>query len=364
MFEDRFSEMLRQYPESVSDKKRFVGLLKDFFPSQPMQVNLIDTAYELGIAGEIAGTTHISNTFAFRFVKKLVEEYGVSRINADWAVSVWCVCYGKHVLQKPCDIEIGKGKPGSVPAIKDESGAAGKQYNDLFQYKAVADGYAISGFSGSNSRTLIFPNTYSGKPVTRILAHAFEKCAVQEAVMTDGIRVIEDGAFKDCQYLKQVIFPNTLREVDSYAFSGCSSLVTAALPRSLTQIGDYAFSGTALRQVELPQNLLWLGEGVYRDCNKLTTIVLPPRLSEVPNEFFMNCTALKRVDLPSGVAAIGREAFSGCSSLMDMIIPESVITVGSYAFVSTNDGFTLICTQKSAAEQYARTHNVPFQIVL
>ena len=81
MFEDRFSEMLRQYPESVSDKKKFVGLLKDFFPSQPMQVNLIDTTYELGIAGEIAGTPHISNTFAFRFVKRLVDEYGVSRIN-------------------------------------------------------------------------------------------------------------------------------------------------------------------------------------------------------------------------------------------------------------------------------------------
>ncbi len=364
MFEDRFSEMLRQYPESLSDKKKFVGLLKDFFPSQPMKVNLIDTTYELGIAGEIAGTTRISNSFAFRFVKRLVDEYGVSRINADWAVSVWCVCYGKHVLQKPCDIEIGKGKPGSVPSIKEENATAGKQYNDLFQYKAVADGYAICGFVSDSIRTLIFPNVYSGKPVTRILAHAFEKCAVQEAVMADGIRVIEDGAFKDCQYLKQVIFPNTLQKIESSAFSGCTSLVTAALPRSLTQIGDYAFSGTALRQVELPQNLLWLGEGVYRDCNKLATIVLPQRLKEVPNEFFMNCTTLKRVDLPSGVAAIGREAFSGCSSLIDMIIPESVITVGSNAFASTNAGFTLICTQKSAAEQYARTHNVPFQIVL
>ena len=364
MFEDRFSEMLRQYPESVSDKKKFVGLMKDYFASQPMQVNLIDTTYELGIAGEIVETAHISNAFAFRFVKRLVDEYGVSRINADWAVSVWCVCYGKQILQKTCDIEIGKGKPGSAPAIKDESGATGKQYNELFQYKAVSDGYAISGFSGNNSRTLIFPNTYFGKPVTRILAHAFENSAVQEAVMTDGIRVIEDGAFKDCKYLKQVIFPNTLQEIGSYAFSGCTSLVTAALPKNLTQIGDYAFSGTALRQVELPQNLLWLGEGVYRDCNKLTKISLPQRLTEIPNEFFMNCSALKKVDLSPNIAAIGREAFAGCTSLIDMIVPESVITVGLNAFATTNTGFTLICAQKSAAEQYARSHNAPFQIVL
>ena len=128
-------------------------------------------------------------------MKRLVDEYGVSRINADWAVSIWCVCYGKQVLHKPCDIEISKAKTGAAPAIKDEQGTGGKQYNDLFRYKAVSDGYAISGFNGSNTRTLIFPNAYSGKPVTRVLAHAFEKCDVQEAVMTDGIKVIEEGAF-------------------------------------------------------------------------------------------------------------------------------------------------------------------------
>ena len=87
-------------------------------------------------------------------------------------------------------------------------------------------------------------------------------------------------------------------------------------------------------------------------------------MTEIPNETFMGCTALKKVDLPAGTAALGREAFSGCTGLMDMIIPDSVITVGSNAYAGMNASFTLICTQKSAAEQYARMHNVPFQIVL
>lgn len=364
MFEESFADMLRQYPNAVAEKKKFFGLMKDFFPGQQMQVNLINTTFDLGIADELMKTSQITNAFAFRFVKRLVDEYGVNRINADWAVSVWCVCYGKQLLHKPCDIEISKAKSGSAPVIKDEQSGSGKQYNDLFRYKAVADGYAISGFNGTNTRTLIFPNAYAGRPVTRVLAHAFERCDVQEAVMTDGIKVIEEGAFKDCENLKQIIFPNTLREIGPTAFSGCRNLVTAALPRNLEQVGDYAFSDTALWQVELPQNLLWLGEGVYKGCSKLSSIKFHKHLTEIPNEMFKNCMAMKKIDLPVGTAAIGREAFSGCTGLIDMIIPESVITVGVNAFAGMNPGFTLICTQKSAAEQYARIHNVPFQIVL
>jgi hypothetical protein len=116
-FEDSFSQMLKDYTDAVHDKKKFVGLMRDLFPGQQMQVNLINTAFELGIAGEIANAVHINNAFAFRFVKRLVDEYGVSRLKADWAVSVWCVCYGAAVLRKPCDIKISKATSGSAPAI-------------------------------------------------------------------------------------------------------------------------------------------------------------------------------------------------------------------------------------------------------
>lgn len=75
MFEDGFFDLLRQYPTAVSDKKRFNGLMKDYFPGQQMQVNLLKCAYEIGIAEDILKTTQISNAFAFRFVKRLVEEY-------------------------------------------------------------------------------------------------------------------------------------------------------------------------------------------------------------------------------------------------------------------------------------------------
>lgn len=364
MFEDRFEDMLRQFPEAVSEKKTFSALLKDFFPENPMQVNLINTSFDLGIANELSSATHISNAMAFRFVKRLMDEYGVSRIHADWAVSLWCVCYGSRILHKSCDIEISKGQSGAAPAICDERGSGSRQYNDLFQYRAVPEGHGICGFTGDNVRTLIFPNSHNGRPVTRILEGAFEGCAVREAVMTSGITMVESGAFRDCRDLKQVIFPDSLEKIGDAVFSGCRNLVTAALPHSLTQIGSYAFADTALRQLELPQKLLRLGVGAYMGCSKLAAVRLPDHLSELPDKFLKNCSSLRKLTLPDGLQRIGEETFWGCSSMFDLIVPESVTEVGENAFMGMSSSFTIICTKSSAAEQYARKHNVPFQIVL
>ena len=63
-------------------------------------------------------------------------------------------------------------------------------------------------------------------------------------------------------------------------------------------------------------------------------------------------------------AGKSEEAFAGCTNLIDLIIPWTVVMVDDDAFAGMNSGFCLICTQHSAAEQYARKHNVPFQIVL
>ena len=41
--------MLRQYGDAVEDKKKFTGLIKDFFPQEARTINLMLMAYEIGI---------------------------------------------------------------------------------------------------------------------------------------------------------------------------------------------------------------------------------------------------------------------------------------------------------------------------
>jgi len=120
MVEQDFTKLLRDYPDLISDKKRFSGLVKDMLPGQPLQTNLLLTLFEMGIHSEIDGVSSITNAFAYRFVKQLMDERGVSGANADWAVSVWCVCYGKNILHKPCEIKISTVKSGGHPAIAPE----------------------------------------------------------------------------------------------------------------------------------------------------------------------------------------------------------------------------------------------------
>ena len=100
--------MLRQYENSIDDKRQFTALVKDIFPEEAKNINLILMAYNMGIAQDIQKANLLNNTFAFRYVKQLMDDYGISRVNADWVVSVWCSCYGNKVLGKACDISVQK----------------------------------------------------------------------------------------------------------------------------------------------------------------------------------------------------------------------------------------------------------------
>lgn len=41
MFEQDFESMLRKYGDAIDDKKKFTGLVKDYFPDQAKNINLL-----------------------------------------------------------------------------------------------------------------------------------------------------------------------------------------------------------------------------------------------------------------------------------------------------------------------------------
>ena len=45
--------MLRQYENSIDDKRQFTALVKDIFPEEAKNINLILMAYNMGIAQDI-----------------------------------------------------------------------------------------------------------------------------------------------------------------------------------------------------------------------------------------------------------------------------------------------------------------------
>lgn len=361
-FDEEFTGMLKKYPDAVQEKKKFSALLKDFFHGHNMRINLLCAVYDMGIVPDMQKTGTINNTFAYRYVKQMMDDYGVNRMNADWAVAMWCVCYGANVLRKSCDIRLPKPGRNPAPAIKIEKGS-GTQYADLFTYSKMSGGYGVTGFSGTNRQTLVFSSHFSGKPVTQIMDGVFKGIEVQEAIMTGSIEKIGACAFMDCTFLKQVVFSPVLREIGDQAFCGCTSLSTAVLPPELESIGRHAFFGALFKEVRLPTTMKWIGEGAFENNVRLTSIVLPKDLVDIQANVFRGCVSLSHVKLAEHTEKIGTEAFRGCSALTSILIPESVQQIGEGAFSGTADKFTVQCYRASYAEEYARRHSITYQLI-
>ena len=355
--------MLTRHQASMDDRKKFTALVKDLFPDQAKNVNLLLMAYNMGIAQDIQTASHINNTFAFRYVKQLMDDFGMSRVNADWIVSVWCSCYGGKVLGKACDISIQK--EGSGPAIQGEQLSSGRSYGDLFTYEKSrrGKGLAVTGFRGDKNKTIIFQNRSGNTPVVEIADDSFSSSPTEEAILTEGISYIGRKAFSGCNKLHQVVLPISIEEIGDFSFENCNSLKSVSLPTALKTIGDGAFKGTGLRTIAIPKSVFWVGEGLLAECDSLDHLTISENIERIPAKMFENCKNLKKVELQENLVEIGERAFFGCSSLDFLIIPDSVKQIGLNAFANMDKQFILQCSFGSYAEEYARKNKIKYQLV-
>lgn len=363
MFEQEFESMLRQYGSCIDDKRKFSGLVKDLFVDQAKNVNLLLMVYNMGIVEEMNKVSIINNTFAYRYVKQLVDNFGLSRVNADWIVAVWCVCYGEKILGKKCEISLQK--EGTGPAIKEDSPSSGKQYGDLFTYKKSmqGNGLAVTGFNGDKKDTIIFQNRANNMPVIEISDSVFSGQQIEEAIFTEGISYIGKRSFAECMKLHQVVLPVSVKEIGDGAFDGCMNLKSISLPLLLEKLGNEAFKKTGLRTIVLPKSLYWIGESVLEGCENLIGIDIPQNIDCIPEKMCEGCINLKKLTLHEQLQSIGDRAFFGCNSLDFVVIPDSVNYVCENAFTGTDKQFIIQCSFGSYAEQYCRKNKIKYQLV-
>ena len=127
-----------------------------------------------------------------------------------------------------------------------------------------------------------------------------------------GVKIIGKRAFDFCNFLTNIIIPESVTNIGEHAFSCCDSLTSINIPDSVTSIGDWAFS----------------------NCNSLTSINIPDSVTTIGDFAFSRCISLKSIVIPNSVTSIGDYAFSNCNSLTNINIPDSVTTIGHRAFES------------------------------
>ena len=113
-------------------------------------------------------------------------------------------------------------------------------------------------------------------------------------------RFIDDGAFRDCTFLKKVKFPGTVESIGDGAFYGCSSLTQVEFSDCVWRIGDYAFAG----------------------CSSLTQVDIPNSVTSIEDKAFSGCTSLTHIEIPDSVTRIGEWAFKDCPNL-EVVLPRN-----------------------------------------
>lgn len=169
-----------------------------------------------------------------------------------------------------------------------------------------------------------------------IEANAFKECQDLISIqLPDSLECIEDSAFYMCKGLTQIVLPPNLRQLGNSPFWFCSNLAAFSLPESLEYIGDSAFIGMkTITEMKLPQGLKYLGLSAFADCVNLEKLDIPEGITELNNSLMRGCRSLRAVTFSDQIRRIGSKAFGDCIHLPQILIPESVEEIGDGAFMN------------------------------
>lgn len=163
----------------------------------------------------------------------------------------------------------------SIPALNDD-------YNVWLYDENASDFFVWNGclfaYRGS-SKTPVIPSGVCG-----IGDEVFENSDITGVTIPEGVRYINNGAFKNCTSLKNVKIPKSVQKIGGYAFYECSSLSSVTFSVGLKSIEDNAFGYCeSLKKAVLPEGLEKL-DGAFYGCYNLENITFPSSLSEIDSE--------------------------------------------------------------------------------
>ena len=251
-----------------------------------------------------------------------------------------------------CDLRGPITLPAALTTISSNAFSSCKNLDNVTFSEGLQtmDTYAF--YNCRQLKHAILPST-----LKTIGSYAFYQCyRLEDAQLPAGLETLGDAAFYDCDSLTTFTFPEGITIVPNSVLNSCEKLATVQLASgttrignsafqycanlatfdfnayaSLTQIDNYAFYGTGLVNVELPDQIVLMGQ-CFQNCHQLKSINVPTATTYVPSNFVSNCEQLTDVQLHSGITSVNGSAFSGCSSLETLDLPDGITRIGSSAF--------------------------------
>lgn len=167
-----------------------------------------------------------------------------------------------------------------------------------------------------------------GREVTDIDPKAFQYQSVEYGCKLKFIEVASENLVFDSRENCNAV----IKKSDNQLVLGCQNSI---IPNSVKSIGDGAFrSCHELTSIVIPNSVTSIGEDAFHVCIGLISIDIPNSVVSIGNKAFGGCLGLKSVVLPNRVTSIGKDTFYSCQSLKSVVIPNCVTSIGDWAFIS------------------------------
>lgn len=181
--------------------------------------------------------------------------------------------------------------------------------------------------------------------VLQLGRETFSNTKISDIGSLGGVTELPPYVFNHCDLLSQVDLPDTITGMGEGIFSECMGLERVTLPDGLTEIPSYAFRfswnnsdrpSSSLAEVNLPATVTSIGSSAFKGNTRLAEITLPVGLTTLGSFAFDGCSGLTAIAIPDGVTEIARETFIGCRSLRTIKLPANLTTVRPWAFQYCN----------------------------
>ena len=138
--------------------------------------------------------------------------------------------------------------------------------------------------------------------VTSIPANAFYKRKkLTEVELCEGVVEIGNGSFASCDH----------------------SIKKINIPNSLMRIYEHAFLFSLRCPIRLNDGIESIGNGAFMAC-RFTNFRVPPLITVIPDQM-LRCNSIFSLELPENVVEIGESAFAYCYCLRNVAIPPNAV---------------------------------------
>lgn len=119
---------------------------------------------------------------------------------------------------------------------------------------------------------------------------------------------------------------DTIKEIDTYAFDGCTNMRSITWSKeNIEKMGESVFKNCAkLTSIELPTNSSFrvINDNMFDGCTKLSTITIPSQIYKI-SDYAFSSSGLQYITIPNTVTSLGKNVFASCEKLVSVTLPSN-----------------------------------------